>query len=123
MPYGVAFQTCPLIGLVTDWRAVIRDANRAALTFFGVDHAVLVGKPLLHFVARGDTRSFRERARDLSQAESLVVALRPRGGQPRRMRLTIQRASARLVWWICPASGLSPGARMHAVEGSMEAAT
>jgi PAS domain-containing protein len=102
--YGVEFRNGPIIGLVTDAdSAVIRDVNRAAWTFFRVDRAALVGKPLLHFVARGDTRMFRQQTRDLTKVASLVVALRPRGGRPCVMRLTVEPTSGRLLWWAVPA--------------------
>src|SRR5262249_14612771 len=94
---------CPVIGLVTDRRVVIEDANRAATEFLCVDHARLVGKPLLHFVARRDTRPFRTWSRQIPvSSPSFVGRLRPRGGHPGAMRLDSERAGGQIVWWIVP---------------------
>jgi hypothetical protein len=86
---------------------VIADANRSAVAFFNVLRTSLVGKPLLFFVARRDTRAFRERARTLRErpSGSLVVQLRPRGGAPRPMRLTFEPAQGTLLWLAVPEEG------------------
>ncbi len=107
--YLVAFQTCPVVGLVTDERAVVRDVNAAAEEFFCVGRIAIVGKPLLYFVARGDTRMFRERVRVLRTVRSLLLELRPRGGRACVMRLTVERAPASYIWWAMPASGCTAG--------------
>jgi PAS domain S-box-containing protein len=99
--YRAAFQAYPAICLVTDQRGVVVDANRTAIEFFNVERRLLVGKPLLFFVARRDTRSFREHVRNLDrhdELETVVVQLRPRGGSPRPMQLTVQRAQAHFFW-------------------------
>lgn len=105
--YRAAFLAHPAIGLVTDERAVITDANRSAVAFFNVASAALVGKPLLFFVARRDTRAFREHVRTLWQhrSGSLLVQLRPRGGSPRKMRLTFEPAQGSLLWLAVPPEG------------------
>jgi PAS domain-containing protein len=105
--YRVAFLAHPAVGLVTDGRAVIADANRSAVAFFNVQRRALVGKPLLFFVARRDTRAFREHVRSLPQrlSGSLVVQLRPRGGTPRPMRLTFEPAQGSLLWLAVPEEG------------------
>ncbi len=94
------------IGLVTTSRGVIQDVNLAAQAFFRVGRRILVGKPLLHFVARGDTRAFRDRVRELERSrvapEPFEVQLRPRGARPCRMTLTIERIPAGFVWWAQP---------------------
>jgi PAS domain-containing protein len=105
--YRAAFQAHPAIALITDERAVVSDANRTAVAFFNVARAAIVGKPLLFFVARRDTRFFREHVRNMSPegGESIVVQLRPRGGTPRAMRLTIERAHGSLLWLAVPDEG------------------
>jgi PAS domain-containing protein len=114
--YRAAFQAHPAIAVVTDERAVVTDANRTAVAFFNVVRGAIVGKPLIFFVARRDTRFFREHVRNMAReaAGSLVVQLRPRGGTPRTMRLTIERANGALLWLAIPEEGdARDGATSH----------
>jgi hypothetical protein len=66
----------------------------------------LVGKPLLHFVARQGTRDFRRRVSTL-RLDAFgpdVVLLRPRHGRPADMLLTARRirSTNSFVWIVLP---------------------
>jgi len=69
----------------TDTRGVIQAANPLFARLLGVHPLFLAGKPLLHFVARGDTRAFRDFVKSIGNGaseERLVVRFRPRHGSP-----------------------------------------
>jgi len=103
--YRQAFQEIAAIVFLTDARAIIVDASGAAASFLNVNLDFLQGKPLLHFVARRDTRGFRERIDGLPSAMSpFVAALRPRGGKPCAMTMTVARLRGRslFVWMALP---------------------
>lgn len=70
--------------LATDFGGSIAEANVAAGILFGADRGALVGRPLISFVARQDTRDFRARLRELQAGGgdvcSATLRMRPRGG-------------------------------------------
>lgn len=72
------------IGLAeTDSRGVIRVANPHLAHLLGVTSLFLRGKPLLHFIVRGDCSSFRvlvANARDTGGHDKAHLRLRPRDG-------------------------------------------
>jgi PAS domain S-box-containing protein len=81
--YMDLFEQSPDAYVATDTSGSITNANMAAGALFGVEPSLLVGKPLISFVARQDTRSFREQLRELKDApdvRSLTLRMRPRGG-------------------------------------------
>jgi PAS domain-containing protein len=96
-----AFRACPAVVILTSQNGIIVDATYAAAAFLNVEIAFLQRKPLLHFVARRDTKRFRafvnEGARD-----AISVELRPRHASPRPVRITIQPAAGRLIWFAEP---------------------
>lgn len=81
--YMDLFEQSPDAYVATDTGGSITNANMAAGALFGVEPSLLVGKPLISFVARQDTRSFREQLRELKDApdvRSMTLRMRPRGG-------------------------------------------
>ncbi|HEY8088271.1 MAG TPA: PAS domain S-box protein [Polyangiaceae bacterium] len=79
------FEHAPDAYVTTDGRGAIREANLAAAALLGVGREVLLGKLLIAFVARRDTRAFRDRLNELRQSTGqhvLSVKLRARGGIP-----------------------------------------
>jgi PAS domain S-box-containing protein len=86
--YRDLFDAAPDPYFVTDSNGVIREANFAAGALLHVEPQFLVGKPLIHFVARGDTRAFRDAISTMSASpekakiEHLEVRLRPRDKAP-----------------------------------------
>lgn len=100
--YRRLFQSFPIPCLCSDGRGVVRDVNEAAVRLFNVPIARLVGKPLAHFVARGDTRSFHAFVRDLEAAPDPLdrpVHFRPRGGRPSaRMTRVIRLGRGSFGW-------------------------
>jgi PAS domain-containing protein len=106
--YRAAFQASPVFCVLTNRRGIILDANRAASSFLNVPHAVLVSRPLINFVARGDTRAFRGRVGELSKTHTTLfeLTLRPRSARPRRveMRVVILPPS----WALWCATGIGP---------------
>jgi PAS domain-containing protein len=96
-----AFRACPAVVLLTTQNGIILDATRAAAAFLNVEIAFLQHKPLLHFVARRDTRRFRAFVNEGAHG-AVTVELRPRHGSPRPVRITIQPAAGRLIWFAEP---------------------
>jgi PAS domain-containing protein len=71
--------------VTTDARGIVQDANRAAADLFAAPQSALPGKHLIGFVARKDTRAFRDHLRVICEQGGLgafEVKLRPRGGAP-----------------------------------------
>lgn len=72
--------------VVTDAKGVIRDANQRAGDMLGIAPGSLRGKLLIAFVARGDTRTFRQhlgKLAELAERGSPVrLRMRARGGSP-----------------------------------------
>jgi PAS domain S-box-containing protein len=97
------------VGLAeTDAQGIVRLANVRLATLLGLLPASLIGKPLLHFVARGDTGAFRRVVETLAQHGehgAFVVRFRPRdGGKPFHAEVWARAARSRLarclVWSI-----------------------
>jgi PAS domain S-box-containing protein len=81
--YMDLFEQSPDAYVATDTGGSITNANIAAGALFGVEPSLLLGKPLISFVARQDTRVFREQLHDLRDAldvRSMTLRMRPRGG-------------------------------------------
>ncbi len=71
--------------LVTDPRGVVGQANEAAAHLLAVNRGAIAGKPVISFVARQDTRAFRDWLHALRHDGSphrVQVRVRPRGGTP-----------------------------------------
>jgi PAS domain S-box-containing protein len=87
------FDDAPDAYVETDARGVMREANRAAAAFFAHPQELLVGKLLIAFVARGDTRDFRRHLLALGGPEdeprTFEVRMRPRGGTPLLTTLSV----------------------------------
>lgn len=70
--------------LVTDAQGVIQEANQAVGNLFGVRQDLLVGKPLLVFVANDDRRSFHTyltRLQAGAQLRTWTIQFQPRDGE------------------------------------------
>jgi PAS domain S-box-containing protein len=83
--YAELFDSVPVAYVTTDRRGIITEGNPAAAQLLCVAQAALPGKLLISFVARGDTRAFREHLRGLpppSGGASFGVKVRPRGRRP-----------------------------------------
>lgn len=79
------FHAHPDALFLTDRRGTIEEANAAAAKLLAMPAARLPGKLLIGFVARRDTKAFRDRVHDLGHtpaARPLEVHVRPRGGAP-----------------------------------------
>jgi len=77
------FHRAPDPYVVTDTRGMIAEANGAALTLFNVPRRTALGKPLINFVARRDTRAFRTTLIALGDGEEIApfrMRFRPRQG-------------------------------------------
>jgi PAS domain S-box-containing protein len=74
------------VGLAeTDAQGVVRLANAALTVLLGVPRHCVIGKPLINFVARADTRAFRSAVQAMAergQHEAFVVRFRPRRRAP-----------------------------------------
>jgi PAS domain S-box-containing protein len=83
--YFNLFDGTPDAYVMTDAKGTICDANSAAAALLEMAPRALAGKLLISFVARGDTRLFREGLRSLTDPAAprrLLVHLRPRGKRP-----------------------------------------
>lgn len=94
-----AFRACPSIVFVTTERGIVLDATGAAVDFLNVARDTLHGKPLLHFVARGDTKRFRSFVNEGAR-ETITIKLRARHGPVREVRVVVQPESGRLIWLV-----------------------
>lgn len=100
--YRALFQSVPIPCIHSDTRGVILEVNVAAARLLNMPASRLVGKPLLHFVARGETRPFREMVRGLGRAPEralLTVHLRPRGGRPVSRAVQVMRLGRGSFGW------------------------
>jgi PAS domain-containing protein len=84
--YVDLFEQAPDAYVVTNLAGVVDEANRAAGMLFRGEPDLLVGRPLISFVARQDTRSFRWLLRELQASDSAsstprqaTLRMRPRG--------------------------------------------
>jgi PAS domain S-box-containing protein len=79
------FTHAPDAYVVTDLTGLGQDANLAAGALLGTEPGLLVGRPLITFIARQDTRAFRNLLREIGETQTdgprrtLTVRLRPRG--------------------------------------------
>jgi PAS domain S-box-containing protein len=83
--YADLFDSSPEAYVETDAHGVVREANRAMATLLAHPQEQLIGKLLIAFVARGDTRAFRRHVLALGgpdAARAFQVRMRPRGGAP-----------------------------------------
>jgi PAS domain S-box-containing protein len=86
--YADLFDSAPDAYIESDAQGVVREANLAAAALLALPPELLVGKLLISFVARGDTRAFRGYLAALGAPEppeatrTFEVRLRPRGGSP-----------------------------------------
>jgi signal transduction histidine kinase len=83
--YRDLYDGAPEALVTTDERGAILDANLATATLLDFPHALLPGKLLIAFVARGDTVGFRNRLREIVDGPrygAFSCRIRPRGGSP-----------------------------------------
>ena len=123
--YRAAFFELAAVSFLTDCRAVIIEANRAASLFLNVPVRALVAKPILHFVARGDVREFRRRVNN-NRSETigpLPVKLRPRKGHPQPMTMTAASLGIRdrFVWVALPVAFAGAGEQVEEAGEQAEA--
>jgi PAS domain-containing protein len=102
--------------VITDLRGSITEANDSAAALFAVDlDTFLLGRLLIAFVARQDTRAFRAAHRKLVEEEdasvcALVVRMRPRKRPVLRVEATgrvVRSQSGETIalrWWLHPAA-------------------
>jgi PAS domain S-box-containing protein len=84
--------------ILTNIRAVVREANSATGALLNMPARFMVGKPLLHFVARQDTREFRARLLELEAHpgnDNFDLHLRPRHGRVVRAEVAASPVRAR----------------------------
>jgi len=82
--YQELFEFAPDGYLVTDAEGVIQEANHAAATLLNAKQQLLVGLPLVVFVAEKERRSFHSeltRLRQVDRVKDWEVSLIPRDGQ------------------------------------------
>jgi PAS domain S-box-containing protein len=108
--------------ILTEGRGIIEDANAAAGRMLGMAPEAMAKKLLISFVARRDTRAFREQLRDIQASTErsarawpvLQLQLRPRGGSPFLVRMgarPVVGADGRRIgfcWSMRPASPAGP---------------
>jgi PAS domain S-box-containing protein len=84
------FESIPEPFLVSDSRAVIREANRAAAKLLGVPTRYLIGKPLLRFIGVADWRTLDaalERLVTRRAVMAFTILLQPRRGAARHVAM------------------------------------
>jgi PAS domain S-box-containing protein len=91
--YQELFEFAPDGYLMTDAEGIIREANRAAVTLLHTPRRFLVGKPLLLFVAKEESRAFHSLLIQVCRAKRRMpeweVRLRPRHEAPFDAALTV----------------------------------
>jgi hypothetical protein len=90
----------------TTAEGIILEATAPAASLLSVSVAFLRGRPLLHFIARGDTRRFRSLIREGIPVASVFVTLRARRGGPHAVPMRIERAADHVLWILD--EGVSP---------------
>jgi PAS domain S-box-containing protein len=110
--YADLFDNSPEAYVETDAHGVVLEANRATAALLAHPQEQLIGKLLIAFVARGDTRAFRRHLMALGgpdAARAFQVRMRPRGGAP-----FLASASVRVIsgtgshrWTLRPAAASS----------------
>jgi PAS domain-containing protein len=96
-----AFRACPTVIFLTTGRGIIVDATDAAAQFLNVPVGLLLDKPLLHFVARGDTKRFRSFVNEGAR-EPISLRMRARHGPIHSVRLEVRSEMGRLIWLAHP---------------------
>jgi PAS domain S-box-containing protein len=100
--YEALFQKLPIACVETSSRGLIVRANDEAAALFNVSRSFCIGKGLIGFVVRGDTRSFRsliERVLSGQAVEQAQIKFRPRRGPPIvRVELAVRRIGEGLCW-------------------------
>ena len=88
--------------LQTDAMGTIVEPNPSAARWLNVPAARLVGMRLLHFVSRGDTRTFRGIVKGLGYASAdstATVRFRPREGRPELVHTSVERVAPNRFAW------------------------
>jgi PAS domain-containing protein len=114
MKYFDLFVNAPEAYVSTNEAGIIQDANLATAELLASEPQYLVGRPLITFVARQDTRAFRAHLKMLGERNAngdprpaCQLRMRPRGQAPFpvRLRATVVRAqSAKTIairWNLC----------------------
>ena len=90
--YRELFEATPAAYLVTDLVGVVREANRRAVELLGVEHRLLVGKPLVAFVTAEQRRPLRRQLSHLIASDQLhewTLCLQPRHRPPVAVLATV----------------------------------
>jgi signal transduction histidine kinase len=123
--YVDLFTHAPEAYVLTDLTGVVQEANAAGGALFSADPRFLRGRLLVSFVARGDTRAFRDLVRSVAEAPSPAGAhpfsmrMRPRG-QPvfpcsGRVALLVSPTGKRIALrWILRHADPGPSREAHA---------
>jgi len=94
--YRELFDSTPAALLVTDMQGLVREANRRASRLLGATGRSLAGKPLVSFVDAEHRVGFRERlgrADQLHDAPPWALRIRPRGGDPVTVTVSVSVTS------------------------------
>jgi PAS domain S-box-containing protein len=92
----VLFDQAPDGYVFTNRSGIIREANIAAAKLLVMRREALVGRLLISFVARKDTREFRECFTDAArrrEPRAMQLHLRPRSARPFRAKLSIRHVA------------------------------
>jgi len=109
--YGAFFRRAPLPYVVTDAHGMLRDANAAACTLFGVEERFVRGKPLSVFVCPSDVARFRTVLATAARTGfELDVDLRTRDGRivPSTLRVAPAHLGRTLLWLVTPREPAAP---------------
>ena len=90
--YAALFDLAPDGYLITDAAGVIQEANHAAVALLAVSHEVLVGKPLVLWIAKEDRPAFHAQLAHLTQAlrvRDWEVQLQPQQGSAFPASITV----------------------------------
>jgi PAS domain S-box-containing protein len=93
--YRELFDSTPAALLLTDMQGLVREANRRASRLLGATGRSLAGKPLVSFVDAEHRVGFRERlarADQLQNAPPWALRIRPRGGEPVTVTVSVSVA-------------------------------
>jgi PAS domain S-box-containing protein len=90
--YTALFDLAPGAYLVTNAAGVIQEANRAAVALLATSQEVLVGKPLLLWIAKEDRLAFHTQLSRLTQVQQLhdwELSLQPQQGSVFPVSITV----------------------------------
>jgi len=93
--YQELFDLTPAAYLVTDSSGMVRQANRRASRLLGTTGRFLAGRSLSSFVDAEQRAAFRERlgrAEQLEAAAPWLLRVRPRGGEPVTVAVSVTAA-------------------------------